>query len=170
MLRPNSSRNQRAKALCVEKPSSSATAGKERDRSSIRRTTNSARWASTISEPALCLSWVKNGPEGTEIRLPLSPQKRTLLASRIQLEARLRPFPCHGLDCTRQPRLATRRSRPRTRPGGSRTPAIARYSAFAEWRLWLNRHFALATEVQGVLGVSCLHDRARCRPRRAATK
>jgi hypothetical protein len=61
MLRPNSSRNQRAKALCVEKPSSSATAGKERDRSSIRRTTNSARWASTISEPALCLSWVKLG-------------------------------------------------------------------------------------------------------------
>ena len=53
MLRPTSSRNQRAKALCVEEPSSSATAGKERDRSSIRRTTTSARWASTISEPAL---------------------------------------------------------------------------------------------------------------------
>jgi hypothetical protein len=35
----------------------------------------------------------QNRPEGPEIRLPLSPQKRTLLARRIQLEARLGPLP-----------------------------------------------------------------------------
>ena len=37
--------------------------------------------------------WVINSFASPEIRLPLSPQKRTSLAGRIQLEARLRPLP-----------------------------------------------------------------------------
>ena len=105
------------------------------------------------SSVSQCPLWVKSSPEGSEIRPPLSPRSGHCLPAVFSLRHGSALCPCHGLDCTRQPRLATRRSRPRTRPGGSRTPAMTGYSAFAEWRLRWNRHFALATEVQGVLGV-----------------